>query len=423
MNPFDIPSNLEFLFTQKARYKVLYGGRGSGKSWNVARSLLMIGISRPIRVLCAREIQKSIRQSVHQLLSDQIELLGVEDEYTVLRDEIRGNNGTEFYFSGLSDQTVDSLKSFEGVDYCWIEEAQSITRNSYKILIPTIRKSGSEIWITFNPQLESDETYQRFVINTPPDSIVKKVNYGQNPWFNKSTMPQEMVHDKSIMSSEEFNHIWLGQCMPAVEGAIYFKQMTYMEQGNRIKDIPHDPMLKTHVVLDLGFNDATAIILCQVVAGEFRVIHYVEGRQRTLSEYNTELRNLRFFGAEPNWGDMYMPHDAFAKRHQTGITDASIMQQLGWVVQKVPNQSIRSGIDRGQELFRTAYIDSKAERLIECLKRYRWNINEKTGEGKTPLHDEFSHGADAWRYAALCVDKMSNEDGWGDLSYNTGYVV
>ena len=238
-------------------------------------------------------------------------------------------------------------------------------------------------------------------------------------------MPEEMAHAKATMSEEEFNHVWLGQCMPAVEGAIYFKQMASMESEGRIKPVQHDPMLKTHVVLDLGFNDATAIILCQSIAGEFRVIHYIEDRQRTLAEYNAELRNLRFFGSEPNWGTLFMPHDAFAKRHQTGITDADIMQQLGWDVEPVPNQSIRSGIDRGQELFRTAYIDDKADRLVECLKRYRWNVSDKTGEGKTPLHDEFSHGADAWRYAALCVDKMTNNDtaNFDQFTYRNNYLT
>ena len=156
------PDKLRFLF-QPARYKVVRGGRGSGKSWGFARSLLIQGSARTLRVLCTREVQKSIQQSVHQLLKDQIEALGLSAFYEVLATEIRGKNGTQFFFSGLSDQTAESLKSFEGVDVCWCEEAQAISKRSWDILIPTIRKDGSEIWVSFNPQLESDETYRRFV--------------------------------------------------------------------------------------------------------------------------------------------------------------------------------------------------------------------------------------------------------------------
>ena len=156
------PEKLRFLFSP-ARYKVVRGGRGPGKSWGFARALLIMGAKRPLRVLCTREVQKSIAQSVHQLLRDQIEALGLSGQYEVLTTEIRGKNGTQFFFSGLSDQTAESLKSFEGVDVCWCEEAQAISKRSWDILIPTIRKDGSEIWVSFNPQLESDETYRRFV--------------------------------------------------------------------------------------------------------------------------------------------------------------------------------------------------------------------------------------------------------------------
>jgi phage terminase large subunit len=162
----EFPDKLKFLFTPM-RYKVARGGRGSAKSWSVARALLIQGANRPLRILCTREIQKSIQQSVHQLLSDQIKALKLDSFYQVLNNEIRGINGTEFYFSGLSNETSASLKSFEGVDIVWCEEAQNISKQSWDILLPTIRKPDSEIWVTFNPDLETDETYQRFVVNKP----------------------------------------------------------------------------------------------------------------------------------------------------------------------------------------------------------------------------------------------------------------
>ena len=140
--PSQFPSKLKFLF-EPNRYKVAYGGRGSGKSWGFARALLMQGTEKPMRILCAREIQKSIKQSVHTLLKDQIQALGLGQFYEVVETAIRGVNGTEFTFAGLATNTVESIKSFEGVDIVWIEEAQTVSKRSYDILIPTIRKPGS----------------------------------------------------------------------------------------------------------------------------------------------------------------------------------------------------------------------------------------------------------------------------------------
>ena len=161
------PSKLKFLFSPM-RYKGARGGRGSAKSWGFARAILILGTKKKIRVLCAREFQNSLKDSVHKLLSDQIEILGLSKYYKILENTIRGINGTEIVYTGLSTQTVDSIKSFEGVDICWVEEAQVVKKKSWDLLIPTIRKPGSEIWFTFNPELDTDETYVRFVEN-PPD--------------------------------------------------------------------------------------------------------------------------------------------------------------------------------------------------------------------------------------------------------------
>ena len=150
-------SKLKYLF-EPHRYKVAYGGRGSGKSWSYARALLMMGTEKPLRVLCTREVQKSIKQSVHTLLKDQIQALGLGEFYEIVENAIRGKNGTEFNFAGLATNTVESIKSFEGVDIVWCEEAQNISKRSWDILIPTIRKPDSEIWVTFNPYMDTDDT-------------------------------------------------------------------------------------------------------------------------------------------------------------------------------------------------------------------------------------------------------------------------
>ena len=146
------------------RYKIYYGGRGAGKSTSFALALLTLGCEKKLRILCTREVQGSMKQSVHKLLHGCIDMLGLGNYYRVTREGIYGLNGTEFIFHGLRHDPMQ-IKSLEGVDICWVEEAQKITNESWEILIPTIRKTGSEIWVSFNPNLESDPTYQKFVVN------------------------------------------------------------------------------------------------------------------------------------------------------------------------------------------------------------------------------------------------------------------
>lgn len=410
----EFPDKLAFLF-EPHRYKVAYGGRGSGKSWGYGRGLLLQGAQKPMRILCAREIQKSIADSVHKLLSDQIAALGLSSFYDVQQAYIKGANGTEFSFAGLQQHTVDSIKSYEGVDIVWVEEAHAVVKKSWDVLLPTIRKPGSEIWATYNPQLESDETHQRFVIHPPPDCVSVLMNYNDNPWF-PAVLEQERQHAQATMKPEQYAHIWEGKCMPAVEGAIYFEQMSQAE--SRIANVPHDGLLKTHVIFDLGWNDAMTIILAQKMAGEIRLIHYIEGHQRTLAEYSAELKGLTLDGQPINWGNVYLPHDGYAKRHQSGKSDAEVMGQLGWTVMPVPNMHVETGINRVREVFpRTYFNRDRTGRLVECLKRYRRQINQQTNEPGAPLHDEYSHGADVMRYLAIVADQLSNDEWGGQLNY------
>ena len=177
------PKKFEALFQpEKTRYRIFYGGRGGAKSWCFARALLAKGTKDPMRILCAREFQTSIKDSVHKLLSDQIYALGMESFYEITQTTIRGINGTEFIFAGIKNNT-NNIKSIEGIDICWVEEAQSVSANSWNVLIPTIRKQDSEIWVSFNPELPTDETWKRFVENPPESSVVVKVNWNDNPWF------------------------------------------------------------------------------------------------------------------------------------------------------------------------------------------------------------------------------------------------
>jgi len=206
----ELPEDLNYLFSP-SRYKICYGGRGSGKSWGHARALIARALSQKTRILCAREHQKSIRDSVHRLLSDQVESLGLGPQFTITRDEIRCiPTGSQFLFSGLANTTIEGIKSYEGVDICWIEEAQTISERSLEILIPTIRAPNSEIWITFNPSEETDPVYQRFVLHPPVDAIVTRMNWDDNIWF-----PPELVREKDYLYSvdpEAAAHVWGGEC-------------------------------------------------------------------------------------------------------------------------------------------------------------------------------------------------------------------
>ena len=418
---WQMPDALEFLF-QPSRYKVARGGRGSGKSWGFARALLVQAYQRPLRVLCTREVQKSIKQSVYQLLKDQIEALGLDSEYEVLSTEIRGRNGSAFYFAGLSDLTADSIKSFEGVDRVWVEEGQSITARSWKILIPTIRKEGSEIWVSYNPELETDETHRRFVVEPPPDCVSVLMNWADNPWF-PPVLEQERQHAKKTMSAHEYNNVWEGECLPAVTGAIYFDEVASMERGGRICSVPHDPLLKTHAVWDLGWNDSMSIILVQRHLSEIRVIEYIEDSHRTLADYVSDLKGKKFNDQPVNWGTDWLPHDGFSKDFKTGKSAEEILRSLGRTVQQTPKMDIEGGIKAARTVFSRVYMDkSNTTRLVECLKRYRRQINQTTNEPGAPLHDEFSHGADAFRYLAMAADQMSNDD-WKPIKYRTKGIV
>lgn len=420
---YEFPEKLGFLFDAH-RYKVAYGGRDGGKSWNVARALLLQGAEKPLPIGCFREVQKSIKDSVHQLLTNQVEELGLTGFYEILRDEIRGENGTFFRFAGLSAQTRDSIKSFEGLKRAWVEEAQSVSKRSWDILVPTIRAPDSEIIVTFNPDMDTDDTYQRFVVKPPPGARVELINYTDNPWRSK-VLDAERERMR-IEAPDDFAHIYLGQCRPAVEGAIYYNEVSRLRADGRFHAVPYDPMLKVHVVADLGFNDYMSLILVQRLASEIRVIRYIEDRQRDIPSYSQELKNLNL-----NFGDVWLPHDARATTlasasNPIGATAEEQFRNLGWTPRIVPNIHIEQGIRNTRQMFPRVHIDkSHASELLNRLGRYRRRVNAE-GQASIPVHDDESHGSDGFRYLCLVADQMSNDtdEGWGrKLKYeNRGLI-
>lgn len=387
----EFPTKLNFLFSPK-RYKVSYGGRGGSKSWGYARALILLGHANPLRVLCCREIQKSIKDSVHKLLKDQIEALGLSWFYTVQETSIKGKNGTEFFFIGLAHNT-SNVKSYENVDICWVEEANNVSKSSWEILIPTIRKEKSEIWVSFNPELADDETYNRFVLNPPEDSIVVKINWDENPFF-PDVLYREMMELKR-KDPDAYLNIWEGHCREVLEGAIFADELRRAKTENRIAKVPHDPAYAVDTYWDLGFADFTTIWFVQPIGLEIRIIDYYQDHLKSVQHYLEVLQARKYVYRYLN-----LPHDG---DHQTlaagGRSIAQMIRQAGFrarVLERVPHKSL--AISAARAVFPMCYFDEqKCADGLQAIRHYRYDYDNDTGKwSESPMHDWASHGADAF---------------------------
>ena len=389
-NPkIDFPKILKPLF-DPMRYKILYGGRGGLKSWGVARALLILGTKQPLRILCARELQKSIKDSVHRLLSDQINLMGLQSFYKVEQATIKGMNGTEFFFEGLRHNTTQ-IKSYEGIDVLWVEEAALVSKSSWDVVIPTIRKDGSEIWATFNPELEEDETYQRFVIDPPDNAWVIKLGYQDNPWF-----PEVLRLEMEALKKKDFDsylNVWEGNCLVALEGAIYAKELREATEQGRICRVPHNPSELVNVFWDLGYSDQTALWFIQKAGFEWHAIDYYSNSQEFIPHYALELQKRPY-----QYGMMYLPHDGTAN-HLGSKSIEKQLRDLNFQTEVVPKLGITDGINATRTVFPTVYFDEKkCADGLQSLRRYRYKKDPDTGRvEKNPYHDIHSNGADAFR--------------------------
>ena len=393
------PVKMASLF-DKARYKVYYGGRGAGKSHSAAKALLILGAKSQIRVLCAREYQTSIKDSVHKLLCDQIALMGLEGFYEITQSAIRGKNGTEFAFVGLKNN-VANVKSYEGVDYCWVEEAQTVSRHSWNTLIPTIRKEGSEIWITFNPELETDETYQRFVVRPPEHAVVQKINWSDNPWF-----PEVLALEKDALKSRDpsaYQTVWEGLCRLTVDGAIFAQEMQVAELDGRITKVNYDPTKPVHAIFDLGWADSTAIWFLQFVGMETRLIRYHEDSQKTISHYLALMQTYGYM-----YDTLWLPHDAQNKTlASNGKSIEEIVRAAGYKTRIIERTPIADSINAARTIFRNCWFDREnCYDGLQCLRHYRFQVDPETGQfSRNPLHDQYSHGADSFRYIGLMINE------------------
>lgn len=390
------PVALEPLFSP-ARYKICYGGRGGAKSWSIASYLLVEAARRPLRVLCCREFQASIRESVHRLLADMINTHGLS-QFEVLEKSIRSEHGSEFIFEGLR-HNVGRIRSLEGIDKVWVEEASNVSRASWEVLIPTIRKDGSEIIVSFNPELETDETYQRFVAHPPRDAVLMKVNYHDNPWFPE-VLRKEM-EDLKARDPDAYQHVYLGECRLTLDGAIYAKELREATDEGRITSVPYDTTKPVNVYCDLGWQDLTAIWFVQHIAGEVRLIDYEEDSQQPFNEYLRRMQTRPYV-----YGTLWLPHDAQAKSLGTGRSIEEIARNAGWRVRIVPKLSVADGINAVRTLFPSMWFDrERCADGVQALRHYRYDLDPNGQFSRSPLHDSASHGSDALRYTAVAMQE------------------
>ena len=426
------PDKLRPLF-QPYRYKILWGGRGGAKSWGVARALLILGAQRPIRWLCCREFQNSIKDSVHWLFEDQVERIGLSSLYDVQAQRILGRNGTEFGFEGLHHNATN-LKSWEGADGAWVEEAQVVSASSWNILIPTIRKdkanihgtpSFSEIWVTMNPEFEDDPTYKRFIAKPPKSAVLININWRDNPWFPK--VLDDERRELLERDPDAYDHVWEGHCRQWREGAIYSTELRKLFLENRVCKVPHDPNIPVYTAWDLGSTDDTAIWWYQVVAGEIHVLESYASNHGSPSEYASQIlgREVQIdligdavvaklgpmrpdldYRRAYRYGKHFLPHDARAKT--LAARGKSIIEQMASALSLdmmaiVPDIGIEDGIQAARSMFHRVWFDKDGcDDGIKALRRYQRKLNEDTGAfSRQPLHNFASHYADAFRMLAV----------------------
>lgn len=399
-----LPSKLKPLFDQK-RYKIIYGGRAGAKSWSIATALLIMGVQRKLRICCFREIQHSIADSVHQLLRNRILELQLDGVYRVRESYIEGANGTLITFHGLKQASVTNIKSLEGADYAWVEEAQTVTSRSWEVLIPTIRKEHSEIWMSLNPELETDPTYQRFIKNPPDEAILIEMSSEDNPFLTSV-----MVKERDELKRRDpvaYEHVWGGKCRLAIEGAIYGRELREAVINKRITKVPYQIGLPVHVIFDLGFADATAIWFVQRVGFEWNLIDYYEDRGYLLEHYLKEVRNRGYV-----IGMMVLPHDGKNETVQ-GLSAKAQAEAAGFTVHICPDHFVSEGIDAARRVFPICNFDeAKCKEGLDSLRHYRFKVDPDTKQFSLNPDHYWSDGADSFRYFAVSLDALQTSMVW-----------
>lgn len=373
-----------------SRYKGAYGGRGSGKSHHFAEKVIQAALTSPKRIVCIREVQKSIKESVKRLLEDKIKALEVGSYFQVLDREIRGINGSLIIFQGMQDHTAESIKSLEGYDIAWVEEAQSLSARSLRLLRPTIRKQGSELWFTWNP-MSADDPIDAFLRgdNVPPDSEVVQANWSDNPWF-PSELERERIFDLKY-NSGTYDHVWEGAYLVNSDSQIFAGK--YRIDDFEVLDTWDGPYQGG----DLGFSqDPTAAIRCYIANDVLYVSHEAYKTKLELDDTATFLKGRipDFDRYTTRWDNSRPESISYFKRH--GLPRSEPVKK--WT------GSIEDGIQFLRS-FREIVIHTRCNELAREFRLYSYKVDPRTGDITTKIIDAYNHGIDALRYALVPMMK------------------
>lgn len=375
-----LPDAFRPLFTP-SRYKAFYGGRGSGKSHAVATALVLMAAERPLRILAAREIQRSIRDSSKRLLDDRIAALGLRSRYRSTAEAIRGRNGSLFLFAGLRSNP-DSIKSLEGVDIAWVEEAAAVSRRSLDILVPTVRKPGSELWFTWNPGQPSDPVDAMFRVGPPrPDAVLRRVTYADNPWF-PAVLDAERLWDRR-RDPEKYAHVW--------EGGYRLHAETRVFRRWRIDSLAVPARARPHYGADWGFAaDPTVLVRCFLFDGTIYIDREAYRVNCPIGETGALLR-----GIEGTHGTGAWPITADSSRPE--LIDHLRREGFRMRAAKKGKGSVEDGVAFLQSHDIVVHPDCR--HAIDELTHYAYRTDPLTGEILPVLEDRNNHVIDALRYA------------------------
>lgn len=374
-----------------SRYKAAHGGRSSGKSHFFAEGIVERCLMRPgTRAVCLREIQKDLRDSAKLLIEDKIRRFEAPG-FNVLKPEIETPGGGVIIFKGMRDYNADSIKSLEGFDIAWVEEAHSLSANSLQLLRPTLRKESSELWFSWNPRRKADAVDAFFRGPNPPkDSIVVRANWSDNPFF-PSTMQGEREHD--LKYSPSYRHVWEGDYATIVDGAYYASALNQAREEGRITELAYDPVLERRAYWDLGYSDATTIWIAQFRGQRIFAMDYIEGQGQELGYYINELRRR-------GHGDAlcFIPHDG--AHHHVGKSVEEHLKEADFRVKVVRNQGKGAAMQRveaARRLFPRIWFNTPAtDAGVEALGAYHERRDESRQIGLGPEHDWSSDAADSF---------------------------
>lgn len=398
----EVPRKLKPLLTP-SRYKGCYGGRGGAKSHFYAEQIVIRCLSAPTRVVCIREVQNSIKDSVRQLLIDKIAKFGLESAFEPLDSEIRGPNGSLIIFKGMQSYNADNIKSLEAYDIAWVEEAQTLSQHSLDMLRPTIRRQGSELWFSWNPRYKTDPVDVFFRKQKRDNAIAIAVNWRDNPWF-PDVLKKEM-EDDFREDEDKAEHIWNG-AYGAGKGAILAKWINKAERTGRINnDVLFDPEgAGFDVSSDIGFRDTASFWFWQRLLGGYSLLGNVSASGLDADDWTDELARVM-----ADWGlplarlnKIWLPPDAKAKTFQSKHTAAErFIRKFGiGHIGAIPPSKKPDQISAAREVVgRCQFHKERCETGIDGLSAWEFEYSEENNVfSREPLHNWASHYGDSYAY-------------------------